>query len=53
MDTGYPALISNPPNKPNVTKPPAVPDAADSEVPQTTPTNSLPTGSPPTRGQTS
>jgi len=47
MDTGYPALIADPP-QPNVTKSPAVPGAADSEVPQTMPTHSDLTGSPPT-----
>jgi hypothetical protein len=53
MDTGYPALIADPPNKLNVTKPPTVPGAEDSEVPQTTLTNSDPTGSPPTINQAS
>lgn len=53
MDTGYPALIADPPNKQNVTKPPAVPESADSEVPQATLTNSDPTGSPPTIKQAS
>ena len=53
MDTGYPALIPDPPNKQNVTKPPTVPCAEDSEVPQATLTNSCPTGSPPINKQTS
>jgi len=53
MDTGYPALIFDPPNKQNVTKSPTVPGAADSEVPQATLKNSDPTGSPPTVKQTS
>jgi hypothetical protein len=52
MDTGYPALISDPPRQ-NATKSPTVPGAADSEVPQATPTNPDPTGSPPTIKQTS
>jgi hypothetical protein len=53
MGTGYPALIADPPNNPNITKPPAGPDASDSEVPQSTFTDSDPTGSPPTIKQTS
>ena len=53
MDTGYPALISDPPNTQNVTKSATVPVAADSEVPQATLTNPDPTGSPPTIKQTS
>jgi hypothetical protein len=53
MDTGYPALIPDPPNKQNVTKPPTVPCAADSEVLQATLTNSGPTGSTPTNKQAS
>ena len=52
MDTGYPALISDPP-KQNVTKSPTVPGAEDSEVPQATLTIPDPTGSPPTIKQTS
>ena len=52
MDTGYPALIADPP-KQNDTKSPTVPGAADSEAPQATPTNPDPTGSPPTIKQTS
>ena len=52
MDTGYPALIADLP-KQNETKPPTVPCAADSEVPQATITNSDPTGSPPTIKQAS
>ena len=53
MDTGYPALIADPPNKQNVTKPPTVPGAVDPEVPQATLTTSGPTGSPPTNKQAS
>ena len=53
MDTGYPALIADPPNKQNVTKSPTVPCAADSEVPQVTLTDSDPNGSPPTNKQAS
>ena len=48
MDTGYPALIPDPPNKQNVKNPPTVPCAEDSEVPQATLTNPDPIGSPPT-----
>jgi len=53
MDTGYPALIADPPNNPIGTKPPTVPGATDSEIPQATLTNSDPTGSPPTNKQAS
>jgi hypothetical protein len=52
MDTGYPALIADPP-KQNDTKSPTVPCAQDSEVSQATITNSDPTGSPPTIKQVS
>lgn len=48
MDTGYPALIADPPIKQNATKPPTVSGGADSKVPQATLTNSDPTGTPPT-----
>ena len=47
MDTGYPALIPDPP-KQNVKNPPTVPCAEDSEVPQATLTNPDLIGSPPT-----
>ena len=53
MDTGYPALIPDPPNKQNITKPPTAPGAEEAEVPQATLTNSDPTGSPPTIKQAS
>ena len=53
MDTGYPALIADPPKKQSITKPPTVPCAEESEVPQVTITNSDPTGSPPTISQDS
>ena len=52
MDTGYPALIADPPKK-NVAEPPRVRCAADAEVPPAKLTNSDPTGSPPTINQPS
>jgi len=53
MDTGYPALIADPPKKQNITKPPTAPGAEEAEVPRATLTNSDPTGSPPTIKQAS
>lgn len=53
MDTGYPALIADPPSNHNAMKPLTVQGASDSEKPQPMLTNSEPPGSPPTIEQAS